>query len=388
MMKRFVAFSIFLILLAGCADKNSIRIDGNLNNNREHIKIYLNRIDVDNSVRIDSAVIKNNGNFRFRIKATEPDFYQIGYNDSDFITILAEPGEKIKLTFKGKNLYENYELEGSAGSQKIKMLDMVLSATKRKIDSLKLIYDNAAKSPGFDLKEPLLNKEYLKLIKEQRNRNIEFILGNLTSFASIKALYQRIDEKTYVLYEPRDLQFLKLVSDSLIFHYPNSKQARALKKNFEKEMNQMFLNQIEQAARNAPETRLDPNLKDINGNRIALSSIKGKVVLLSFWASSSEECVAENLTVKALYKIYKSRGFEIYQVSLDENEAVWKNAVKFDELPWISVREDDPLNPFNARLYNVRAIPANYLYDKNGTIIGRDLHGRLLQIKLVQLFGN
>jgi len=338
MMKRFVAFSIFLILLAGCADKNSIRIDGNLNNNREHIKIYLNRIDVDNSVRIDSAVIKNNGNFRFRIKATEPDFYQIGYNDSDFITILAEPGEKIKLTFKGKNLYENYELEGSAGSQKIKMLDMVLSATKRKIDSLKLIYDNAAKSPGFDLKEPLLNKEYLKLIKEQRNRNIEFILGNLTSFASIKALYQRIDEKTYVLYEPRDLQFLKLVSDSLIFHYPNSKQARALKKNFEKEMNQMFLNQIEQAARNAPETRLDPNLKDINGNRIALSSIKGKVVLLSFWASSSEECVAENLTVKALYKIYKSRGFEIYQVSLDENEAVWKNAVKFDELPWISVR--------------------------------------------------
>lgn len=388
MMKRFVAFSIFLILLAGCADKNSIRIDGNLNNNREHIKIYLNRIDVDNSVRIDSAVIKNNGNFRFRIKATEPDFYQIGYNDSDFITILAEPGEKIKLTFKGKNLYENYELEGSAGSQKIKMLDMVLSATKRKIDSLKLIYDNAAKSSGFDLKEPLLNKEYLKLIKEQRNRNIEFILGNLTSFASIKALYQRIDEKTYVLYEPRDLQFLKLVSDSLIFHYPNSKQARALKKNFEKEMNQMFLNQIEQAARNAPETRLDPNLKDINGNRIALSSIKGKVVLLSFWASSSEECVAENLTVKALYKIYKSRGFEIYQVSLDENEAVWKNAVKFDELPWISVREDDPLNPFNARLYNVRAIPANYLYDKNGTIIGRDLHGRLLQIKLVQLFGN
>jgi thiol-disulfide isomerase/thioredoxin len=387
MMKRFAAFSVFVILLAGCADKNSIRIDGNVDN-KDNKKIYLSRIDVDNSVIIDSAGIKNNGNFRFGIKAAEPDFYQIGYTDSDFITILAEPGEKIKLTFRGKNLYENYELEGSEGSQKIKILDMVLAATKRKIDSLKLIYDNAAKSPGFDLKEPLLNKEYLKLIKEQRNRNIEFILRNLTSFASIKALYQMIDEKTYVLYEPRDLQFLKLVSDSLIFHYPKSKQARALKKNFEKEMNQMFINQIEQAARNAPETKLDPNLKDINGTRIALSSLKGKVVLLSFWASSSEECVAENLTIKALYKTYKSRGFEIYQISLDENEAAWKKAVKFDELPWINVREDDPLNPYNARLYNVSAIPANYLYDKNGTIIGRDLHGRQLQIKLVQLFGN
>jgi thiol-disulfide isomerase/thioredoxin len=387
MMKRFAAFSISVILLAGCADKNSIRIDGNLNN-KDHEKIYLSRIDVDNPVRIDSAGIKNNGNFRFRIKAAEPEFYQIGYNESDFITILAEPGEKIKLTFKGKNLYENYISEGSAGSQKIKLLDLVLAATKSKIDSLKLIYDNASKSPGFDIKEPLLNKEYLKLIKEQRNRNIEFILGNLTSFASIKALYQMIDEKTYVLYEPRDLQFLKLVSDSLIFHYPNSKQVRALKKNFEKEMNQMFLNQIEQAARNAPVTKLDPNLKDLNGNRIALSSLKGKVVLLSFWASSSEECVAENLTLKSLYKTYKSRGFEIYQVSLDENEAAWKKAVKFDELPWISVREDDPVNPYNARLYNVKVIPANYLYDKNSTIIGRDLHGRQLQIKLVQLFGN
>jgi peroxiredoxin len=387
MMKRFFAVSISLILLAGCSNKNSIRIDGNFKD-KSHKKIYLNRIDVDTYIKIDSVRIKNNGNFRFRIKANEPDFYQIGITDSDFITVLAAPGEKIKLSFNGKKLFEDYEVQGSEGSKKIKMLDQTLAWTIRKIDSLKVVYNEASKNPGFDKAGPIINEEYLKTIKDQRKKSIEFILGNLNSFAAIKALYQKLDENTYVLYDQRDLQFLKLVSDSLNFHFPNSKQAKALKKDLEKEMNQMFMNQIEQVARNAPETKLDPNLKDTKGNRIALSSLKGRVVLLTFWASASEECVTENLKLKEFYKTYKKRGFEIYQVDLDEKEDNWKNAVKYDELPWISVREDDPANPINARLYNVKSLPTNYLYDKTGTIIGVNLHGKALQIKLAQLFGN
>jgi len=387
MMKRFLAVSISLILLAGCSNKNSVRINGNLKNN-SHGKIYLNRIDVDTYVRIDSARIKNNGNFRFRINTNEPDFFQIGRTDSDFMTILAAPGERIKLTFSGNKLFENYDVQGSEGSEKIKILDQALALTKSKIDSLKIIYSDAAKKTGFDKVEPQLNEEYLKIIKEQRKKNIEFIIGNLNSFASIKALYQKLDDKTYVLYDQRDLQFIKLVSDSLNFHYPNSKQARALKKDFEKEMNQMFMNQIELAAKNAPETKLDPNLKDMEGTRISLSSLKGKIVLLTFWASSSIESIQENLIFKDFYKKYKTKGFEIYQVNLDENEDNWKKAVKYDELPWISVREDDPTNPVNARLYNVKTLPTNYLYDRSGAITSSNLHGKSLQLKLVQLFGN
>jgi hypothetical protein len=387
MMKRIAAFSISLIILAGCADKNSVRIDG-IVKTKEQEKIYLNRIDVDTYVRIDSAKIKKNGAFHFSIKAAEPDFYQIGYSDADFMTVLAEPGEKIRLTFTGKNLYENYRVEGSAGTEKIKMLDSVLTETKSKLDSLKTVYEAASKNPGFDKEGPILQSEYLKIIKEQRNKNIGFILGNLNSFASIKALYQMLDKETFVFYDPRDLQFMKLVSDTLVFHYPNSRLAKALKRDFEKELNNMNIRKLEQAARNAPEVKLDPNLKDIKGNRIALSSLKGKVVLLTFWVTGSEESVAENLSLKELYKLYKSRGFEIYQVNLDENEEAWKNAVKFDELPWISVREDDPKNPVNARLYNVRAVPTNYLYDRDGKIAAANLHGQNLHIRLEQLFAN
>ena len=105
-------------------------------------------------------------------------------------------------------------------------------------------------------------------------------------------------------------------------------------------------------------------MKNTSGKRIALSSLKGKYVLLTFWSVRSKECITENLQLKDYYRMYNKKGFEIYQINLDESESDWKAAVKFDELPWISTREDDPRNPVNAILFNVRNLPANYLFDK------------------------
>jgi hypothetical protein len=102
----------------------------------------------------------------------------------------------------------------------------------------------------------------------------------------------------------------------------------------------------------------------------------------------SRESVVENLQLKEFYRNYSRKGFEIYQINLDADEEAWKAAVKFDELPWISTREDDPADPVNARLYNVKTLPANYLYNPEGNIIATNLHGRTLQLKLTQLFNN
>ena len=385
--RRYIFISVMIFLITGCSDKKVFKIEGNIRNS-EQKHIYLNRVDVDTPVRIDSAKIKFNGTFKFKVKVAEPDFYQLGFSNSDFITLLAEPGEKIRLSFKGKYLYEDYEITGSPGSEKIKILDILLSETKRKIDSLKTAYEKTFNKPDFIVTEKKIDEEFVRLLKEQRKKNIEFILKNLNSFASIKALYQKIDENTYVLYDPHDLQFLKLVSDSISLHYPNSKQAKALKKNLEDELNRMVVSKIDQLAKNIPETKLDPDLKDINGKRKTLSSLRGKYVLLAFWSAASEECITENIELKQLYKAYNQKGFEIYQINLDQDENAWKKAVGYDELPWISVREDDPSNPLNARIYNVKSLPANYLYDKTGNIIASNIHGRNLQLELSQLFDN
>jgi len=386
-MKRSLIFLLPLLIAAGCQSKNTFTINGFV---KEPAKktVLLNRVNVNTLIFIDSSKIRNNGKFKFRIKADEPDFYQLGLSNKDFITILAEPGEKINLVFNGNSLSQDYTVTGSVGSDKIRMLDMRLTRTKMKLDSLRNIYETASKEPGFDEKGPLLENEFDKVLKDIRKKNIEFIISNTKSMASIKALYQRIDDNTYVLYDPRDLQYMKIISDSLRRYYPNSKNVKALNEDVKRELNQMYQRQFQNLASNSPEIKLDPNLEDINGNRIALSSLRGKVVLLTFWSVESKECVAENLQLKDVYKTYNKKGFEIYQINIDEDEEKWKREVKFDELPWINTREDDPQNLKNAVLYNVRVLPTNYLYDRDGNITGSNLHGKYLQIKLNQLFND
>jgi thiol-disulfide isomerase/thioredoxin len=387
MLKKLLIFSLALFIAAGCSDKKSFRIEGRTESNKgKHISIY--RVDVDTPVLIDSVKINSRGSFRMKVEATEPDFYQLGFSGSDFVTLLALPGEKIKVTFEGKNLYENYTVNGSPGTSSIMLLDSALAATKTKIDSLRKEYEKIIDDPALKEKEEQMNKAFVKILKDQRMFNIDFILKHMRSFASIKAIYQRIDETTYVLYDSRDLQMLKIVSDTLFHYYPNSKHVRALKANFEKEYNQLKINKITELTKNMPATRLDPSLLDLNGKRITLSSIKGKYILLTFWSASSSDCMTENLELKSLYQKYSKKGFEIYQVNLDTDAEIWKKAVKYDELPWINVREDDPLNPQTAVLFNVKILPTNYLYDKEGNIIASNLHGKALQVKLVQLFGN
>ena len=94
--------------------------------------------------------------------------------------------------------------------------------------------------------------------------------------ASLKAVYQRIDENSYVLYEPNDLQYLKIVADSLGKYYPNSKNVRALAEDLKNELNQMYSSRIRNLASTAPEITLNPNLKDVGGKRISLSSLEGR----------------------------------------------------------------------------------------------------------------
>lgn len=385
-MKKTLVLLLPLVLLAGCHKKSSFKITGSMNN-PETGTLFLKKVNINSPVVIDSVKIKDNGRFSFkRIKSTEPDYFQVGFDDQNFITVLPSPGEIIRIRFSDRNLSSGYEISGSKNSEDIRILDTRLNSAKLKLDSLRKIYESVKEDPEAEAARTRIENDFDSILKDIRRKNIEFIISNTTSMASIKALYQRIDENAYVLYDPRDLQYMKIVSDSLSKYYPGSKTVKALTEDVRRELSQMNTRQIQNMALTSPEIKLDPNLEDVNGKRIALSSLKGKVVLLTFWSVDSRECIAENLQLIELYKTYRKKGFEIYQVNLDQDVDKWKRIVKFEELPWISTREDDPSNPRNAILYNVRSLPANYLYDRDGNITGTNLHGKALQIRLNQLF--
>lgn len=130
----------------------------------------------------------------------------------------------------------------------------------------------------------------------------------------------------------------------------------------------------------------DIDLTAPNGTPIKLSSLRGKYVLLDFWASWCGPCLAEVPNVKAIYDEYKDKGFEIYGVSLDEDKAAWENAIEKHGLNWIHVSSLKGWECPVAKRYNVTGIPRMYLLDKEGRIIAMDLRGEALKEKVASLF--
>ena len=121
----------------------------------------------------------------------------------------------------------------------------------------------------------------------------------------------------------------------------------------------------------APEiTMLNPA-----GERVSLSSLKGKLVLVDFWASWCMPCRKENPNVVNLYSKYKEKGFTVFSVSLDDNKEAWLKAIKDDGLTWTHVSDLAGWKSVATTLYNFNSIPTTYLIDRNGNILNRNLRG-------------
>jgi peroxiredoxin len=110
-------------------------------------------------------------------------------------------------------------------------------------------------------------------------------------------------------------------------------------------------------------------LPDVNGNKIALSSLKNKVVVIDFTVYNSDFSPKHNVDLNTIYSKYKSRGLEIYQISFDSDEHFWKNASL--SIPWIAVHDSQSVYSQLLSMYNVRNLPTSFILNREGSIVAR-----------------
>ncbi len=371
---------LFCILGVVACNRDRVKISGRIFNADKQV-LHLDEINVYDSRPVDSLVLTGNGKFSFAYDSPEPGFYQLRLSKGQLIILFPEPGEHIKIKADAKDLNSSLNIEGSHNSQQINILISHLNKTRASMDSLTALY-NKTTNDSLRFK---LNKEYSDVLDKHRKYSMAYILTHYNSLSSLYALYQQYEPGGYVFYKSSDLQFFRIVSDSLKKYYPGSKHVKALMAYTNKMIGRY---KSEVLLRSASKTNALPEVKlpDMGGDTVKLTDFNGKYILLSFWASGDQNSVKQNLELKKVYPKFRKKGFEIVQVSFDNSTDVWKRAVRYDELPWVSLIDTRYPNSIVAGNYNISSIPTNYLIGRdNTTILAKNLTPAELQDKLNDL---
>ena len=369
-MNKNICF-VCLLIIAACSHEKPIpSVQGKLNNSAGET-IYLIEMSPKGMLPIDTATLDEKGFFAFHYKITHPGFYEVKLSEKNFATVVLDSLQQIMITGDARDLANTYATEGSADSKLFVELNNFFIANYKKRDSITTIYQNHLNGIGdseknMDSLNTLLETPFNKLIEEQNIFLKDFIRKNSGSLVSIAAIQQLTPDENIETYES--------LNEGLSTKYPTSSYVRLFSRSVEN-MKRLAI------GAEAPEIVLD----NAEGKEISLSSLRGKFVLIDFWASWCKPCRAENPEVVKAYKKFRKNGFEIYSVSLDKEKDKWTEAVKADNMEWIQVSDlKYPESPV-MKLYGIKSIPSNFLIDKEGKIIAKNLFGEQLEEKLCKL---
>ncbi len=387
MIIKRLSFLLLLVLVLNSCDKSTFTISGKINGAEEGAMIRLDKLGSQSIEPFDSTLINADGYFLIEGEIKIPEFFILRTNDESFVTALIEPGENLTIRSHVDSLNNPEFLEGSKGTELMFQFNRRLMQTIDELSSLTDVYNSNLDNPELDQIMADLDIKAQGILEEISDYTKEYIDKNLTSMAAMVALYQQVSPGIYVLNPDSDLEYFLKVDSSLFGLYPESKPIID------------FHNQIEMLeealkAQNPASTGLatgslapDFSLPDVLGNEVSLSSSRGKVVLLDFWAAWCPPCRQENPNLVAAYEKFSNDGFEIFQVSLDQTREAWLKGIEDDNLAkWIHVSDLKYWNSAVVPLYGIESIPTNYLLDKEGRIIASNLRGEALIQKLEEIF--
>lgn len=341
--------------------------------------IYLEQVSPLAQALVDSAALDKDGNYRFEIKGVTrtPSLYNIVYN-GERIPLLLVGGERLSLNSVG-SIVRNYTVGGSPESELLRSFYQPFVVGAQRLDE---IASKAARPGLSDDERKALVKEYTDEYYRIRREQLRFIIENKSSLAAVYALYQRLPGDTNLFNEDSDVIYFRTVAEAVEKSYPESPYLPALLGEISRMSARINLNATITEA-GYP----DLEMNDIYGRKVRLSSLAGKVVLLDFWSVELGNSNANNAELRQTYEKYAGAQtpFEVFQVAVDNSKSLWINAVQEQGLPWISVSDLRGRGSAALGLYNVQKLPTNFLIDKDGAIVAKDIYGADLEKKLEDL---
>ena len=375
-MKRiYFVITVFILALTSC-QSSKVNINGRFVGSEADM-VYLEQTSTLDQKLIDSVKLAEDGSFALKLEdaAKTPTLYNIIFN-GERVPLLLTAGEDVTINAAG-NILRNYTISGSTESE------LLHSFNKEYVDGVIKLNNIMSKYTANDIDEKqqlTLAKEYTQLRNSIKRSQLRFIVENKENIAAVYALYQRLPNDQNLFNGDTDVIYYRTVAEGIEQSYPESPYLPILRSQIARmDAQQSLLSQVKEV--NFPEI----SMPDMYGNKQSLSSLSGNVVLLQFWSATIGNANAMNADLKETYAKYHEQGFEIYQVAIDTSKALWINAVQEQKLPWISV--SDMLGEASPTLgaYNISNLPANFLIDRKGNIIGKNLMGDELEAQIKKL---
>lgn len=367
--KIFLALLPTLFFTAVFAQKiqEPVIINGTLTEKGTFRQIFLDTLNGQNPWIFASAPVDENGNFKLVATVKTADIFRLRLDDKNYMMLILTPGEKITLKTVGSKLGNDAYVAGSFHTQ--------------------LLYSTMKSMQTFDNRKIEINKKFNEIQNSPMRDSLTGILvkqfqatDSLQKIALIEQMEKHPASLAWIFFQDKldisnDIEIVKKLDAAMLKAYPENQFVRERHKQVELESKTAI-------GAMAPEIALP----DADGKILKLSSLKGKVVLIDFWASWCGPCRKENPHVVNLYSKYRDKGFEIFSVSLDKEKSSWINAIAKDNLTWKNHVSDLKYWKSAAALeYGVSSIPYTVLIDKKGKIVAKKLRGEELEKKIMEL---